>query len=573
MTKPAPTDPPAGSSPTPALASRETVDAGGAGWHAGRYRWVVLASATFTQAASGFFVQGIGAMGVHLRDDLDLSTAQLGLLLSAAQLAPLAGLLVAGELLDRYDERWVVGAGACVVAASLAVGSLAPGYAALLLVLLVVGAGYSTVQPGGSKSVASWFDTSRRGLAMGIRQAGLPLGGVLAAAVLPALAASAGWRATLVVGAAVASLGAITFTAFCRRPPFPPTNPQTDTPNGMHAHAPTDIHPHADTQTQTPPHIHAHTSTDIHPHADTQTQTPSDLHAHTSTDIHAHADTHITHNHTHARTHAATEARAGTSTSGGGASTSGTSTGDGTSTSAGDLPPPSPEPRPGPRSSGRPGSRSRVPESSGRLRLLREPAMVRILVSGTSLVAVHSGIGALTVLHLHETASLAPGTAALVFVAVQAAGAAGRICLAAWSDRSRPGTSADRHRRFNRSDRYSSVLACLVAVIMGLVALTTPAGQSPVAASLLFVWLGFFGIGWYGPWVAHLAESAPPGRTGFALGSAMAVNQIAIILTPPALGLLKDVSHGFAPAWGLLAALSAVALALTLHSPTPRPRP
>jgi MFS family permease len=407
----------------------------------------VLAAATFTQAASGFFVQGIGAMGVHLRADLDLSAAQLGLLLSAAQLAPLAGLLVAGELLDRYDERWVVGAGAGVVAASLAVGSLAPGYAALLLVLLVVGAGYSTVQPGGSKSVASWFGTSRRGLAMGIRQAGLPLGGVLAAAVLPALAASAGWRATLVAGAVVAFLGAITFTTVCRRPPLP------------------------------------------------QTSTP-----------------------------AAAETSTGT-------------------------------------------------ESGGRLRLLREPAMVRILVSGTSLVAVHSGIGALTVLHLHETASLAPGTAALVFVAVQAAGAAGRICLAAWSDRSRSGTSATRHHRFDRSGRYSAVLVCLVAVIAGLVALATPAGQSPVAASLLFVWLGFFGIGWYGPWVAHLAESAPPGRTGFALGSAMAVNQIAIILTPPALGLLKDVSHGFAPAWGLLAALSAVALALTVRSPNPRPRP
>ncbi|MFI6988942.1 MFS transporter [Nonomuraea wenchangensis] len=407
----------------------------------GRYRWVVLAAATFTQAASGFFVQGIGAMGVHLRHDLDLSAAQLGLLISAAQLAPLAGLLVAGELLDRYDERWVVGAGAGVVAVSLAVGSLAPGYAALLLVLLVVGAGYSTVQPGGSKSVASWFDPSRRGLAMGVRQAGLPLGGVLAAAVLPALAGSAGWRATLVAGAVVAFLGAVTFTTFCRRPPLPLIG------------------------------------------------TPADAE---------------------------------------------------TSTGA---------------------------EAGGRLRLLREPAMVRILVSGTSLVAVHSGIGVLTVLHLHETASLAPGTAALVFVAVQAAGAAGRICLAAWSDRGRSGAS-DRHRR---SGRYAWVLVCLVAVGVGLVALATPAGRSPLAASLLFVWLGFFGIGWYGPWVAHLAESAPPGRTGFALGSAMAVNQVAIILTPPALGLLKDVFHGFAPAWGLLAVLSATALALTVRTPGTRP--
>lgn len=68
---------------------------------------------------------------------------------------------------------------------SLGVGSAAPGYVSLLLVLLIVDAGYRTVRPGGSKSVASWFDASQRRLAMGIRQAGLPLGGMLAAAVLP----------------------------------------------------------------------------------------------------------------------------------------------------------------------------------------------------------------------------------------------------------------------------------------------------------------------------------------------------------------------------------------------------
>lgn len=78
-------------------------------------------------------------------------------------------------------------------------------------------------------------------------------------------------------------------------------------------------------------------------------------------------------------------------------------------------------------------------------------------------------------------------------------------------------------------------------------------------AALLFTWLGFFGIGWYGPWVAHLAKSAPPGRTGFALGLVMAVNQPAVVLVPPALGLLRDTTHGFTAAWAA--------------SPRPRPRP
>jgi hypothetical protein len=61
------------------------------------YRWVVLGVATFAQAASCFFVQGIGALSLDLRADLGLSATRLGLLLSASQLVPLLGLSVAAS--------------------------------------------------------------------------------------------------------------------------------------------------------------------------------------------------------------------------------------------------------------------------------------------------------------------------------------------------------------------------------------------------------------------------------------------------------------------------------------------
>ncbi|MCX4669055.1 MFS transporter [Streptomyces sp. NBC_01381] len=404
---------------------------------ASRYRWTVLGIATFTQAAAAFFVQGIGALGIHLQRDLGLSTAQLGLLLSAAQLVPLVGLLVAGELLDRIGERWVVGAGACVVGVGLLLGSAVPGYVPLLCVLIVVGAGYSTIQPGGSKSVAAWFDASQRGMAMGIRQAGLPLGAAIASAVLPLVAEEFGWRATLVAGGLIALLGAGVFMGFYRRPP---------TGGGQHQQddggSPTSLREQLD----------------------------------------------------------------------------------------------------------------------ARLGMLREPAMVKIMLSGTSLITVQYAVGVLSVLHLHRTTSLAAGTAALVLVVAQGVGVAGRVCLAAWSDRSGSG-------------RYASVMFCMIAVIAGMVALMTPAGRSPAVACAVFVWLGFFGYGWYGPWVAYVAESAPPGKTGFALGLAMSVNQIAIVLAPPALGLLIDVTGSFTPAWGVLAAMTAVALtAMTVAAHGERPR-
>ncbi|MFE7560122.1 MFS transporter [Kitasatospora sp. NPDC057500] len=366
------------------------------------YRWVVLGTATFTQAAACFFVQGIGAMAVPLQDALGLGVTQLGLLLSASQLVPLVGLVAAGELLDRFGERWVVGLGAGVVAAGLLAGSLAPGYGSLLAVLLVVGAGYSTIQPGGSKSVAAWFAPAQRGFAMGVRQAGLPLGGALAVAVLPPLATAYGWRSALLAGGLVALAGAVAFAALYRRPP-------------------------------------------------------------------------------------------------------------GVAVANHGVPK---------------GSSERIGPIADRLGLLREPAVVRALLSGLAMVSVHSGLGVLGALYLHDATSLGAGAAGAVLVASQLAGMLGRIGLAAWSDRSRAG-------------RYRPVLVSMAAAVAGLLALTTPLGHHPVGAAALFTWLGFFGIGWYGPWVAHLAEAAPPGRTGLALGLVMAVNQAAVVLAPPALGLLR----------------------------------
>ncbi|GAA4201933.1 MFS transporter [Actinocatenispora rupis] len=384
-----------------------------------RYRWIVLGVATATQAAAAFFVSGIGAISVHLQRSLDLTTAQLGLLVTAAQLVPLAGLLVAGGLLDRYGERWVVAIGAGVVAVALAAGSLSPGYAGLLVALLVVGAGYSTIQPGGSRSVASWFASSRRGVAMGIRQAGLPLGAALASSLLPLVAVRYGWRATLLTGAIVATVGAGLFACAYRRPPAP-----RSTAGGMAA------------------------------------------------------------------------------------------------------------------------------QVRDRPRTVRRSTLT-VILSGTSLISVQYGVSILAVLHLHDTCSLGTEQAALVLLASQVAGAAGRICLAAWSDRSTRG-------------RHAIVWLCMIAVIIGLAVLTTPAGHEPVVAAGTVVWLGFFGFGWYGPWVAHVAETAPPHRTGLTLGLAMSANQIAVVTVPPGLGLLVDLTGSYTPVWASLSLLVVVALALSV---------
>lgn len=121
-----------------------------------------------------------------------------------------------------------------------------------------------------------------------------------------------------------------------------------------------------------------------------------------------------------------------------------------------------------------------------RLAMITDPAMKNIVCSGVALISVQYGILVFTVLYLHETLEIGIGMAATLLFVAQGSGVAGRILLAAWSDRCRAG-------------RYFPVMVCLGAVILGLLALVLLPLQSPLGMGLVVAWLGFFGFGWYGP--------------------------------------------------------------------------
>lgn len=183
------------------------------------YRWIVLAVATIAQASASFVMQGLGVLAGFLQQAFELSSSEVGLLIAASAAAPIFALPIVGDLLDRQSERVIIGIGAAIVAAGLVFSMAAPNFAVLLVFLFIVGAGYSATQPGGSKSVTTWFRGGQLGLAMGIRQAGLPLGGAAAAAILPAIASLWGWRLAFAIGAVVALSGGLCFSAVYRSPP------------------------------------------------------------------------------------------------------------------------------------------------------------------------------------------------------------------------------------------------------------------------------------------------------------------------------------------------------------------
>jgi predicted MFS family arabinose efflux permease len=104
----------------------------------------------------------------------------------------------------------------------------------------------------------------------------------------------------------------------------------------------------------------------------------------------------------------------------------------------------------------------------------------------------------------------------------------------------------------------------MIAVASGVLVLLFAPPQTPEPAlALLAAWLGFFGLGWYGPWVAYLAETASADQVGLTLGAAMALNQLGIIGAPPLLGLVHDLTGGYAALWACVVAVLALAYAFT----------
>jgi len=126
-------------------------------------------------------VVSVLAMAPVISGGLDLSGTQFGLFVTAYYGAQAIGSLPAGAMTDRYGVGRSLFIGHIIMAASAVVISLVGSYAACLAAMFLMGIGYSMNNPSTARGVFDWFPSKRRGMAMGIKQVGVPLGGIIAA--------------------------------------------------------------------------------------------------------------------------------------------------------------------------------------------------------------------------------------------------------------------------------------------------------------------------------------------------------------------------------------------------------
>jgi len=196
-----------------------------------RYRWVVLAGGTLAQASFSAVAVGLPALAPALRAEYGLSLADTGVVLGAIGIGMLLTLLPWGLLADRVGERVVIGAGLLGAAAALAATATTGTFTALVLLLALAGALGASVNGASGRAVMGWFGEEERGLALGIRQTAIPIGGAVSAASLPWLASAGGTRLAFlalaggcVAGAALGA-GLLREPAAHRAPPAAGTTP------------------------------------------------------------------------------------------------------------------------------------------------------------------------------------------------------------------------------------------------------------------------------------------------------------------------------------------------------------
>ncbi|WP_410490895.1 MFS transporter [Bacillus tropicus] len=182
------------------------------------YKWVMLIFATIAQTTATLITYGVGVFALFWKEEYALTNMESGLLVSVVNVGPLFCMLFVGRLLDQYNEKILISISSFLLGSSLLLTNIVSGFNGLLFVLLLIGMFYSVFQPGGSKVILKWFPKENRGLAMGIRQAGIPIGGALAGVLIPFLTVQYNMTYAINSIACICIIGGVLFFVFYKEP-------------------------------------------------------------------------------------------------------------------------------------------------------------------------------------------------------------------------------------------------------------------------------------------------------------------------------------------------------------------
>ena len=167
-----------------------------------------IATLTGAHAVGTMHSVSVLALAPVMRPELGLNFAEFGLLMTAYSVGQVSGSIPAGALVDRVGVGWALVGSCIILSMGAALLTQAEGLTLALIALLVIGWGYSITNPATARGVLEWFPPNRRATAIGLKQTGVPVGGVMAAGTL-ALTAVLPWQTIFWLIAAVTLCNAL----------------------------------------------------------------------------------------------------------------------------------------------------------------------------------------------------------------------------------------------------------------------------------------------------------------------------------------------------------------------------
>jgi MFS family permease len=159
------------------------------------------------QTVAAFLNQCVPVLAPLLTGSAGLPSEAAGYLAALGMLGTLVFLILGNPILARLGPVRTLQGGALVAAAGMAIAALG-GMLALGLSAFLIGVGYGPTPPAGSRILAATAPPKHRSLIFSVKQAGAPLGGVLAGLLVAPVASFQGWPTALALAIILALLAA-----------------------------------------------------------------------------------------------------------------------------------------------------------------------------------------------------------------------------------------------------------------------------------------------------------------------------------------------------------------------------
>ena len=164
--------------------------------------WLPLLVTLVIQAMVSMALLTLPVMAPVVAQALQLSPALVGMYVSVTYAGAMIASLLGGATVRRLGAIRVSQWGLLLCAVGLLL-CMAPWLPAMVLGAVCIGLGYGPITPASSHLLARTTPAQQMSLVFSIKQTGVPVGSMLAGAVVPSLLLGVGWQWSMMVVAAV----------------------------------------------------------------------------------------------------------------------------------------------------------------------------------------------------------------------------------------------------------------------------------------------------------------------------------------------------------------------------------